>query len=372
MIKILVFSRIMFYLFAWIGMSIVALAEGYLGSQVAPNTPYLVWVFANMDGRHLLDIASKGYEKFNFAYFPLYPAAISFIRNIVLIQYVYIGLFISLACFFGAAFYIYKIVKLDYSESIAKTTILIFSIFPLSFFYQAVYTDSLFVFLSTACFYHFRKKEWMIAGFFGYFMCLTRLVGIALPIVLFTEWFTPNRVTLTTWRKNINPFLKGAFISIMLTSAGFFSYLVYLHIFHGNYLLFQKSFSAWQQSSLVFPPQVFYRYLKILLVVDKSLFVYWISVFELICTFIYLYLSYYAIKKIRLSYGLLMFLIILIPTFTGTFAGMPRYALHMFPIFLTIALLIENNTLLKKAVVVVFVLLGLIFSTIFTRGYFLA
>lgn len=370
MIRFLLTSRLLFLAFAWLGAFLIPLTIGYLGNQVAPNSPYLVWIFANMDGRHLIDIATKGYENFNFAYFPLYSSIIALTGYTVRVPHVYIGIVVSILSLLGAAYYLYKTVKLDFDEKTARTTILILAIFPFSFFYQAVYTDSLFLFLSTASFYHFRKKDWVLAGVFGYLTTLTRLAGIALPIALLVEWLIVNKVTLKSWQQNIKPFLRSAFITLLLTSAGFVSYLLYLQIFHGNFWLFQKSFSAWQQSSIVFPPQVFFRYLKILVSVDKTQFVYWIAVLELVCTILYLGLAYFAARKIRLSYGVLMFLIILIPSFTGTFAGMPRYSLHMFPIFLTIAFLLNKYPKYKKVVVVLSLVLGFVFATLFTRGYF--
>ena len=370
-IKFILTSRLMFLAFAWLGAFFVPLITGYLGNQVAPNSPYLIWIFANMDGRHLIDIATKGYENFNFAYFPLYPAIVSLIGNAVRVPHVYIGIAVSVLSLLGAAYYLYKIVKLDFEERTARTTILFLAIFPFSFFYQAVYTDSLFLFLSTASFYYARNKQWLLSGVFGYLTCLTRIAGVALPIALLVEWLIENKVTIKNLQAKVSPFFKTIFLTLLLTSLGFISYLVYLQVFHGNFLLFQKSFSAWQQSSIVFPPQVFFRYLKILVSVDKTQFVYWIAVLELVCTLLYSGLAYYTARKIRLSYGVLMFLIILIPSFTGTFAGMPRYALHMFPIFITIAFLLNKYPRYKKVVVALSLVLGFVFTTLFTRGYFL-
>ncbi len=64
---------------------------------------------------------------------------------------------------------------------------------------------------------------------------------------------------------------------------------------------------------------------------------------------------------------------ILIPSLTGTFAGMPRYGLHLYPFFLSVAMLLEKRPLMVKATYVA-ISLALLFIGIcyFTRGYFFA
>ena len=57
-------------------------------------------------------------------------------------------------------------------------------------------------------------------------------------------------------------------------------------------------------------------------------------------------------------------------TFTGTFAGTPRYMLHLFPGFIAMALIFEKRTLLRRITIIVFFVLGAILTGLFTRGYF--
>ena len=53
---------------------------------------------------------------------------------------------------------------------------------PLSFFLQAVYTESLFLLLSLACFVFAREGRWRLAGFMGLLATLTRSTGVLLLI----------------------------------------------------------------------------------------------------------------------------------------------------------------------------------------------
>lgn len=362
----------MFLIFAWVGAFLIPLRYGYLGNQIAPETPYLAWVWANFDGRHLIEIATYGYENFNFAYFPLFPSLISIFGYAIKVPHIYLGILISLLSLFGAMVYLYKVAKLDFKEKVAKASLLFLSIFPLSFFYQAAYTDSLFLFLSTASFYYARKNKWLLSGLFGGFATATRMAGIALVVGLFVEWLIQNKDSFQAWKRKPLLALQTGFVGIILSSFGLLTYLIYLQVFHGDFLLFQKSFSAWQQSSITFPPQVVFRYLKIFASVNPTQFVFWVAALEFICTISYFALTWYVARKIKLSYGIFMFLLFLLPTFSGTFAGMPRYVLHTFPAFLGLAVLLQSNKLIKMITLCAFILLGLVFTALYTRGYFVA
>jgi hypothetical protein len=76
-------SRILFLVFTILAAVYFPIREGYLGKQFDSSVPYLVGVWGNFDGRHFLSIATEGYQKTNFAYFPLYPFIISLIGYLI-------------------------------------------------------------------------------------------------------------------------------------------------------------------------------------------------------------------------------------------------------------------------------------------------
>lgn len=370
--KILLVSRVLFFLFALTASLLIPLHDGYLGNQFDLHAPYLAWIWANFDGRHYLNIATIGYQNFDFAFFPLYSVLINFSGKIIPISPLLLGLLISISAFWGSLVVIEKIIKLDRKDKLTLPTLLLISFFPLSFFYQSVYPDSLFLFLSTTSFYFARRKRWVLCGIFGFLTTLTRLSGMALLPALLAEYFLQNRKLLENLREKIVPFSRSVLVALVMTGLGFVIYLTYLQIYHQDFWLFQKSMIAWRQNEFTFPPQVIFRYLKIFFLVDKSLLVYWVSILEFVSMILYFALTFYMAKKARLSYAVFMFFIFLLPTFTGTFAGMPRYALHAFPVFIGLALLIQKNKLLLIALSFVLLILGFIFTGLFTRGYFIS
>lgn len=354
-------SRILFLVFALIAVSVVPLQEGYLGKQFDLEAPYLAWIWANFDGRHFLNIATLGYRNFDFAYFPLYPFLIGIFSKLFPISPLYLGILISALSFVAAMFVIYKIAKLDFKEKVANLVLFFLAFFPFAFFYHVVYADSLFLLLSTTSFYFARKGRWFWSGILGGLTVLTRIAGLALIPALLLEWYLQNKK------------LKAqGLVAPSLILLGLIVYMVYLKLNFGDPLLFQKSMSAWQQGSFVFPPQVIWRYLKIFFFVDKGLLVFWVAVLEFVSLFVYLALSVYVWKKIRASYGAFMVVLLSMVAFTGTFAGTQRFMVHLFPGFLGMALLFEKRGFLRKLVYILFLVLGLVFTALFTRGYFIA
>lgn len=362
-LKIIILSRLLFFLFALGGTTLFSLQESYLGKQFDLSVPYFFSVWANFDGRHFLNIASDGYANFDFAFFPLYPLFINVMSFVLPISKIYLGILISLTTLLLAVIVIYKIIKLDFKEKLAYPAITFLLFFPLAFFYQAVYPDSLFILLSTTSFYFARKKNWFLSGIFGGLTVLTRLSGIALLPALVLEWYVQNRKRVL---------IDIRILGLLFVPLGLILYMLYLQIFHGDFLLFQKAMIAWRQNEFVFPPQIIFRYLKIFLTVDMGLLVYWVAVLEFLTFFLYMGLAIYVWKKIRSSYGLFMVVLLLLVTFTGTFAGTPRYLLHLFPAFLAIALLVKKRPILRFLLIMTFLVLGFILTGLFTRGYFVS
>lgn len=363
-------SRIYFLLLALLAVPLLSLEKGYLGAQIDSSAPYFAWIWANFDGRHFLSISLIGYHNTNFAYFPLYPLLIYLLSKIAPFPQLYGGIIISLIAFLVGLYFLKKVTLLDYSENTAQRAVFLCCFSPLSFYYQAVYADSLFFLLSILAFYFARRKNWIIAGVFCALSILTRLSGIALLPALFIEWYLQSYHKKKFAKGIILSFLTTkAFLGLVIGSLGLLAYMIYLQVVHGDFLLFQKSMSAWGQAGVVFPLQVVFRYLKIFISVSPQALVYWIAVLEFVSMAFCLALSWYVTRKVRVSYGVFMFILLFLVPFTGTFAGTPRYILHLFPAYLGLALLTQNRY--KKITLVLFIILGAFFVSLFTRGYFI-
>lgn len=331
---------------------------------------FLIYPFGNFDGVYYLLIAAQGYTV-NAGFFPLFPLLINVSTrllgaNILSFdprQYSVAATLVSLL-FFASIFVLYKLIKLDYKESIAIWSIIFLLIFPTSFFFATIYSESLFLLLSLLCFYFARKNKWIWAGIAGALLSATRLVGIAMWPVLIYEYF-----------KNEKNKTLGKLLSICLAPLGLIAYAIYNLQKWGNPFYFIQAQGNFQNNrsvdSIILFPQTMFRYIKILFTLQPIVYEWWVALFELSFFLFALALFYIAWKrKIRISYLIFGILCFLVPISSGTFSGLPRYILPIFPLFITIAL-IKNKTF-KIIYLSTSITLLFIFFMIFSKGYFIS
>ena len=111
--------------------------------------------------------------------------------------------------------------------------------------------------------------------------------------------------------------------------------------------------------------------MKIILSIPYSQFEWWIALLEITTFFIVSFLLYLSWKKkIRLSYLIFSVPCFLLPIFSGTFTGLPRYSLVLFPIFISLALI--NQKLIKLFYVIIAPILLFLLLMFFSKGYFIS
>lgn len=370
--KAFVIWKIIIFFFAFLASFFLVQSRirPWFGLEYARSSPYFLWIWANFDGVNYLDIARDGYADPNFAFFPLFPLLISLMRHLTTLPLLESGLLINHLVFFVSLVIFYKIALLDYDQKIAWRSLLLLLLFPVSFFFAAIYTEATYFLLATLAFYFARKEKWLWAGLFGFLAGLSRLVGISLLIAFLLEWMMQNWSNLSDWRFLLRKFLRDKTFFVFLIPLGIFVYGLFLQFKFGDFFLFQKAMEHWQQANFVFPGIVFFRYAKILSTL-KFEFVYFVALLELVSFIFYSFLAIYTLLKIRVSYGVWMMISLLIPTFTGTLQSMPRYILHLFPAFIALSLM-ANSKLKFRIMAIVFLLLQFLLVALFTRGYFIA
>lgn len=329
----------------------------------------VVRVWSNFDGVHYLNIATQGYIT-EARFFPLFPLLI-FLLSIGNISYpvTYIVALLLPNVFFIAALVVfYKLLRLDYNEKISFEALIYLLVFPTAFFFVSVYTESLFLLLLVTSFYFARRKNWSPAILAGVLLISTRFVGILIIPALIYEYFIQCK---TLKFKN---YLIMAMISL-ITPLGLVAYSIYNFKIWGNYLYFLTAQGELGNSrsvgSLIIPPQIILRYFKILTTLPMTQFEWWIASLE-ISSFIFgCFIIYFAWrKKIRISYLIFGSLAFLMPVLSGTFSGLPRYLIIVFPIFIVISLI--KSKIVKQAYLIIGITLLFILLMFFSRGYFIA
>ena len=150
-------------------------------------------MFNHWDAPHYVAIAKNGYvntgDAANFiVFFPLYPILI----RLFTVDFNYINLsalIVSNVCSLIAFFYLYKIAKLEFNDSVAVKAVLFLSVFPTAYFLSAPYTEGLFFALVIASIYYARLGKWQFAGLISLLAALTRIAGLLLLPVLLVEYF---------------------------------------------------------------------------------------------------------------------------------------------------------------------------------------
>lgn len=344
------------------------LGGGYDNYLKAP----FFWFWSNFDGQHYISIAENGYGFGERAFFPLYPLLIKIVSGLFgsgLVALNLAGILISCVSFFVGIVGFYKLLKIDFSTKFVNIVILFLLVFPTSFYFASVYTESLFFALSVWGFYFARKGHWFLASVLGIFLTLTRFVGLIILPAFLIEWILQN-------------YKKRKFISIfpeiiLTIPTGLLAYMFYLERTIHNMFAFYSDLSVFgeqRSSHLIVLPQVFYRYVfKIFPNLNIYFFpVIFTTFFEFFIGVVYLFFSIFAFFKIRLSYAVYLFLGYIIPTFSGSFSSLPRYVLILFPAYILFTVYLQKKRVLLFAFLIISFILLIISFSLFSRGYWIS
>lgn len=372
------FWRISLFFVAYFGSKILQFSPSFPYSDIwllPSKLPSWFWRFANFDGVHYLTIAKTGYSaNFTQVFFPLYPFLISIIHKILpFLDLITIGLLFSNLLFLASLFMLSKLLRLDCPEVIVKWFLAFLVLFPTSFYFGSLYTESLFFLLIICSFYSARRKNWWLAGIFGGLASATRLIGILLLPALLWEWYTQSKFSIKKNITYINNII--CFPPLYLIPLGLISYMVYLQWRFGDALLFwhvQPVFGAGRSGSQIITPfQVLWRYFKIITSLPLVEYKWWTAVYELagFLLAVFCLVSAY-LKKIRFSYLIFAWLALITPVLTGTFSSIQRYILIIFPIYL--ALVLIKIKWIKILILFLFAGLLIVSTVLFTSGYWIS
>lgn len=341
----------------------------YRETILEPYGLSVLYSWANFDGVHYLGIAENGYfAEFTQAFFPLYPMLMK-IFNFSIGNFLVSGLLISHVSLCIALWFLLKLIKLDFSDHVAVQTLIFLLLFPTSFYFGAVYNESLFLMVTVLSFYCMRTKRQNWAIVFGALASATRIIGIFLLPALLYEKYQQLHAKSPKQATNIVEYLP-----LLGVALGLLSYMLFLQLQYGDALYFvhaQPAFGAQRSADkLILLYQVIYRYLKMIVTVDWSSVLFYTVLQEFISSMVFLGLTIFSFIKVRRSYAIFALLSFILPTLTGTFSSMPRYVLLLFPAFIVLGQ-IKNKRIVYGLYAISAILLALN-VLLFTRGYWIA
>ena len=147
------------------------------------------------DAGSYLAIAQHGYgagASPRLAFLPLYPLLIR-IASVFTRSAVVAGVLVSMLAFAAALEMLRRLTELELGRRAADATVLLLCFAPLTLFFTAVYTESLFLALSVGTFYAARQGRWRQACALAALATLTRPTGVVLIAPLVIIWWRERR-----------------------------------------------------------------------------------------------------------------------------------------------------------------------------------
>jgi Gpi18-like mannosyltransferase len=201
--------------------------------------PEFNWsVFWAWDSYWYERIAILGYDYANdgqqhaVAFFPLFPLLIKGLIYLG-IPFNIVGTFINNLAFLGALLLIYGWIAEVYNLNISKWTIAFLVWCPLSIYGTVIYTEGLFLLLTTATLRAFEKKQYFLVAIFGSLTTACRVTGLAIVPALLLTSILQKRALI-------------AYLSSLSVSFGLLLYMLYCGITFQQPIAFILVQKAWQ------------------------------------------------------------------------------------------------------------------------------
>ncbi len=345
----LVLSRLLLNLPLFVGATQLPPAEGVDGIvKLGLNPVAFPEIWARWDSGYYLKIAANGYssDAVELNFFPAYPALVRLV-SLGILPLTWAGYLIANLAFVGAGLLLWHQVRREFGEAVAWATLITLVVFPTSFFFSAIYTESLFLLFSMLVYWFSSRGQYFWAGVFVVLASLTRINGFllaAIPLFDLASKKPPRlwlRLTTTS----------------LISGLGLSTYMIYLWLTRGSPLAFLAIQQTVMKRSITFPGWLLLDsiaviiwghggfadnwFVRLILVQDSLAFLLFaasaVSAFFILrqkSLTVYLAL---AIFLLSVSHG---------PYTLGAYA-MSRYVLPLFPAFIVLGLLLERLPRLK-------------------------
>ncbi len=225
-------------LFIWTAMLLIA---PNLPKPEDGIVPSFGWgVFHAWDSVHYHNITTSGYEfvndgrQHNIAFFPLFPLMLRGVMNLGL-SFEVAGVLVNNFAFLAALYCVYFWILEHHGINSARWATTVLAWCPLSLFGTVIYTEGLYLFLSTAALRAFDRHQYRWTAFWGAMATATRPTGLAL---------IPAFV-IASWRER-RPSI--AYLASFATAIGLLLFCLYCAIDFGDPLAFIHAQRGWRPS----------------------------------------------------------------------------------------------------------------------------
>ncbi|MBE9006387.1 hypothetical protein IQ259_15285 [Fortiea sp. LEGE XX443] len=196
-------------------------------------------LFSHWDGKWYRKIAVAGYDYANdghqhsIAFYPLFPLII---RGVMMfgLPFEVAGTVVNNLTFLGALLLLYYWAEERHGTNVARWATAVMAWCPFSLYGTVIYTEGLFLFLTTAALRAFDNRQYFWAAVCGALASATRATGITLlPTFIFVAW------------RERRPLL--AYVAGLSVALGLLSFSLYCAISFKDPLAFVHAQKAWAQ-----------------------------------------------------------------------------------------------------------------------------
>jgi hypothetical protein len=324
------------------------------------GTNSLIDLFFRWDSNWYLSIVNDGFlyipdKMSNVNFFPLYPLLVK-IFSLGVFEPKVIGFVISNISLLVAIIYLYKLVRTDFKEKVSLRAVFYMLICPVSFFFSIFYTEGLFLGLAIPCFYYARKGKWFAASCLGFFVSLTKIVGILIFIPLLVEYLM---------QKNQGRFkiknIKKDFFCLLLVPLGLLLHMLYLQLKFGDFLAFyhmqKNGWNTYLTSPLTTLRGIgyfneFYQILYLGAIIVALILI-----------------AYGIFAKIPLSYSIYSLILMFAYLSKNNIDSIARYIGVLFPIYISLAIIGTKSKIWDIFLTIFSIMLLALYVIIFVNGY---
>ncbi|GAA6618564.1 mannosyltransferase family protein [Scytonema sp. NUACC26] len=196
-------------------------------------------LFSHWDGKWYGRIVLNGYDyaddgqQHSVAFYPVFPLVIRGVMMLGL-PFEVAGTLVSNFSFLGALLLLYSWTKDRHGIHVARWVIAVIVWCPFSLFCTVIYTEGLFLLLTTAALRAFDKRQHIQAAIWGALASATRATGVTLiPAFLFVAW------------REKRPAI--AYVAGLAVGIGLVSFSLYCGVRFGDPLAFIRIQKAWAQ-----------------------------------------------------------------------------------------------------------------------------
>ena len=368
-------SRVFIFAVGFLAASLIGIQELPIGWRFPARAEvfhgalgHLLNPWAHWDGVWFIKIATGGYADGDgsTAFFPLFPLLLRYIGLAFRGNLVITGIVISLACFAGCVWLLYRLVRSDFGEQTAQRAVIYLSIGPLSFFFQAVYTESLFLVLSLACFVFAREGRWRLAGIMGLLATLTRSTGVILLVPMAYYYYQRRGWSLKRTDSHV--------ANLLMVAEGILVWMTYLALAFGKPLIFSTAQAQWERG-FAFPNYTVWQafvglfwgfrrmvaaeFYNALWAVPRPGAAYGTAFTNTINLLFFLgaaLLLWYGARRLPAAYSLYALALLAYPLFFPSkyvpLMSYPRFTLTVFPLYVALALYTQERPRTHKVAII--------------------